>query len=101
MVEKLHSKARMIADLRSLEMRALATVKMTIKRIDRAGIDVRQNIAFPLNEAAEMGGSTNVPNGASWSVSVTFEVICKRIDVRATDSTAQAPQRLGSGEVFF
>jgi hypothetical protein len=101
LVEKLRSKARMIADLRSLEMRASATVKMTIKRIDRVGIDVRQNIAFPLNEAAEMGGSTNVPNGASRSVSVTFEVICKRIDVRATDSTAQAPQRLGRGEVFL
>src|SRR5580704_14134547 len=95
LVEKLRSKTRVIADLRSLEMRASATVKMTIKRIDRVGIDVRQNIAFPLNEAAEMGGSTNVPNGASRSVSVTFEVICKRIDMRATDSTAKAPQRLG------
>jgi hypothetical protein len=86
---------------RILEMRAPATGKMTIKRIDRVGIDVRQNIAFPLNEAPEMGGSSNVSNGAGRGVSVAFKGICKRIDVWSTDSTAQAPQRLGRGEVLF
>jgi hypothetical protein len=90
-----------ITDLFSLEMRASAMAKMTIKRTDRVGIDVRQNAAFPLNDAAEMGGSSNVSNGAGRGVSVTFEVICKRIDVWSTDSTAQAPQRLGRGEVLF
>jgi len=101
LVEKLHSKTRVIADLCTLEMRASATAKMTIKRIDRVRIDVRQNIAFPLNEAAEMGGSSNVSNGAGWGVSVAFEVICERIDVWSTDSTAQAPQRLGRAEVLL
>ena len=88
LVEKLHSKTRVIADLCSLEMRASAMAKMTIKRTDRAGIDVRQNGAFPLNKAAEMGGSANVSNGAGCGVSITFEVICKRIDVWSADSTA-------------
>jgi len=101
LVEKLHSKTRVIADLCSVEMRASTTAKMTIKRTDRVGIDVRQNAAFPLNEAAEMSGSSNVSNGAGRGVSVAFEVIGKRIDVWSTDSTAQAPQRLGRGEVLF
>src|ERR1700686_3878472 len=70
LVEKLHSKTRVIADLCSLEMRASATAKMTIKGINRVGIDFRQNLAFPLNEAAEMGGRSNVSNGAGRGVSV-------------------------------
>jgi len=101
LTEKLHAKTRVIADLCSLEMRASATAQMTIKRIDRFGIDVRQNIAFPVNEAAKMNGSSNVSNGAGWGVSVAFEVICKRIDVWSTDSAAQAPQRLGRAEILF
>ena len=40
-------------------------------------IDVAQDAVFPPNKAAEMG---------------------ERIDVWSTDSTAQAPQRLGRGE---
>jgi hypothetical protein len=91
----------MIADPCSLEMRASATPKMTIKRIDRGGIDVRQNTAFLLNEAAEMDGSADVSNGAGRCVSFAFEGICKRIDVWSTDSSAQTPQRLGRGEVLF
>jgi hypothetical protein len=101
LVEQLHSKARVIADLCSLEMRASATAKMTIKRTDRVGINIRQNAALPLNEAAEMSGSLNVSNGAGRGVSVPFEAIGKRIDVWSTDSTAQAPERLGRGEVLF
>src|SRR5271167_1190932 len=85
LVEKLHSKTRVIADLCSLEMGASATAKMTVKRIDRVGIDVRQNITFPLNEAAEMGGGMNVSNGTGWGVSITFEVSCERIEVWSTD----------------
>ena len=77
LVEKLHSETRVIADLCSLEMRASATAKMTIKRTDRVGIDVGQDAAFPLNEAAEMSGSSNVSNGAGRGVSVSFEVIGK------------------------
>jgi hypothetical protein len=101
LTEKLHAKTRVIADLCSLEMRASATAQMMIKRIDRFGIDVRQNLAFLVNEAAEMGGSSNVSYGAGRGVSVAFEVICKRIDVWSTDSAAQAPQRLGRAEVLF
>jgi hypothetical protein len=97
-MEKLHSKTRVVANLSSLEMRASASAKMTIKGIQRVEIDVRQTAALPLNEAAEMGGGTNVSNGAGWGISVVFELTCERIDVWSTDSTAQAPQRLGSGK---
>ena len=88
-MEKLHSKTRMIANLCSLEMRASATAKMTTKGIQRVEIDVCQTTALPMNEAAEMGGGSNVSNGAGRGVSVTFEVICERVDVWSTDSTAQ------------
>jgi hypothetical protein len=44
---------------------------------------------------------SNVSNGAGWRISVAFEVICKRIDVWSTDSSAQAPERFGRGEVLF
>jgi hypothetical protein len=90
-VKKLHSKTRVVADLSSLEMRASAPAKMTTKGIKRVEIEVRQTAAPPLNEAAEMGGGTNVSNGAGRGISVAFEVICKRIDVWSTDSPAQAP----------
>jgi hypothetical protein len=90
-VEKLHSKTRVVANLSSLEMRASTTAKMTIKGIKRAEIDVCQTTALPLNEAAEMSGGSNVSNGAGRGISVAFEVICERIDVWSTDSTAQAP----------
>jgi len=80
----------MIANLCSLEMRASATAKMAIKDMQHVEIDVCQNAAPPLNEAAEMGGGSNVSNGAGRGVSVTFEVICERVDVWSTDSTPQA-----------
>ena len=40
--------------------------------------------AFPLNEAAEMGGSPKVANGACRGVSLAFEVTCERSDVWST-----------------
>lgn len=55
-----HSKLGVIADLSALEMRASATAKMPAKGIKQAEIDVLQNTAFPLNEAAEMGRGSNV-----------------------------------------
>jgi hypothetical protein len=82
-------------------MRASATSKMVAKGIKYVQIDVAQNIAFPLNEAAEMGGGSNVSDRAGWRVSVAFEIICERIDMWSTNSTAQAPQRLGRGEKLF
>ena len=100
-MEKFHSKTRVIADLCSLEMRASATAKMANKSMKRVEIDLCQNAASPLNEAAEMGGGSNVSNGAGRGVSVAFEVICERVYVGSTDSTPQASQRLGRGEVFF
>ena len=63
---------------------------MVTKGIKYVQIDVAQNIAFPLNEAAEMGGGSNVSNGAGQSVSFAFEVICERVYVWSTDSTPQA-----------
>ncbi len=100
-MEQLHSKVGVIANLSSLEMGTSAAAKMLTEGSKGVEIDVRQNAALPLNETAEMGGRSNVSNGAGWGVSVTFEVICKRIDVWSTDSRAQAAQRFGRGEVLF
>jgi hypothetical protein len=101
MMKKLHSELGVVADLSALEMRASATPKMAAKGIQHIEIDVLQNTTFPLNEAAEMGGGSNVSDRAGWRVSLAFEVICERIDMWSTDSTAQAPQRLGRGEKLF
>jgi hypothetical protein len=101
MTEELRSEVLMVTYPAALEMRAAATAKMAAEGLKHAEIDVLQNAAFPLNEAAEMGGRSNVSNGAGWRVSVSFEVICKRIDVWSTDSRTQAPQRFGRGEVLF
>jgi hypothetical protein len=89
-METLHSKTRVIADLCSFEMRASATAKMANKSMKRVEIDVCQNTASELNEAAEMGGGSNVSNSAGRGVSVAFEVICERVYVWSTDSTPQA-----------
>ena len=90
-MEQLDSELGVVADLSALEMRASATAKVTSKGIKQGEIDVLQHTPFPLNEAAEMGGSSNVANGACRGVSLAFEVICERIDVWSTDSTAQTP----------
>ena len=87
-MEELHSKLSVIANFSTLKMRASATSKMTDKGINYIEIDVAQNIAFPLNEAAEMGGGSNVSDRAGWRVSVAFEVICEHIDMWSTNSTA-------------
>jgi len=100
-MEELRSEVLMVTYLAALEMRAAATAKMAAEGLKQIEIDVLQNTAFPLNEAAEMGGRSNISNGAGWCVSIAFEVICKRIDVWSTDSRAQAPQRFGRGEVLF
>jgi hypothetical protein len=100
-MEKLHSKRRVITDLSSLETWASTPTKMATEGIKRVAIDVRQNTASPLNEAAEMGGGSNVSNGAGRRVSVAFEVICERVDVWSGDSTSQAPQRFGRRKVLF
>jgi hypothetical protein len=97
-MEKLHSELGVIADLSALETRASATAKVAAKGIKHVEIDVLQNTASPLDEAAEVGGGSNVPNGAGRRVSGAFEVICKRINVWSTDSAAQAPQRFGGEE---
>jgi hypothetical protein len=89
-MEKLHSKTRVIADLCSSEMGASATAKMANKSMKRVEIDVGQNTASALNEAAEMGGGSNVSNGTGRGISVAFEVIRKRVYVQSTDSTPQA-----------
>jgi hypothetical protein len=91
MMEELYSELSVIVDFSSLEMRASATPKMAAKGIKHVEIDVLQNSAFPLNEAAEMGGGSNISNGACRGVSLAFEVICERVDVWSTDSTAQTP----------
>ena len=91
MMEQLDSELGVVADLSALEMRASATPKMAAKGIKHVEIDVFQDTAFPLNEAAEMGGSSNVANGACRRVSLAFEVTCERVDVWSTDSTAKAP----------
>jgi len=86
-MKKLRSKPCVIGDLCSLEMGAVATAKMTSKGIKRLEIDVRQNAASSLHEAAEMSGSSNISNGAARGVSIAFEVIGEGVDVWSTDST--------------
>ena len=100
-MKELHSELGVIANPSALEMRASATPKMAAKGIKHGEIDILQNTPFPLNEAAEMGGGSNVSNGACRGVSLAFEAICKRINVWSTDSTAQTSQRFGRGEVLF
>lgn len=97
-MEKLHSELSVIANLSTPEMRTSATAKMAAKGINDAEINVPKNAAFPLNKAAEMGCGSNVSNCAGRRVSGTIEAIRERIDVGSTDSTAQTPQCLGSGE---
>jgi hypothetical protein len=101
MVEELHSEVGVIANLSTPEMRAAAPPQMAAKRIKYVEIDVRQNAASSMNEAAEMCGGSNITNGTGRSISVTIEIVAKRVDVRSTDSSAQAPKRLGRGEVLF
>jgi hypothetical protein len=91
LMEELHSEVRVITNLSSFEMGTSAAAKMLTEGSKSTEIDVRQNAVFPLNEAAEMGGRSNVSNGARWGISLTFEVICKPVDVWSTDSTAQTP----------
>ena len=100
-MKELYSELRVVANLSAPETGASATAKMAAKGIKHIEIDVLQNAAFPPNEAAEMGGGSNVSDRAGWRVSVAFEVICERIDMWSTNSTAQAPQRLGRGEKLF
>jgi hypothetical protein len=101
MAEELHSEVGVIADLSTPEMRAAAAPQMAAKRIKYVEIDVRQNAASSLNEAAEMCGGSNIANGTGRSVSVAIEIVGERVDVRSTDSSAQASKRLRRGEVLF
>jgi len=101
MVEELHSEVGVIADLSTSEMRATASTQMAAKRIKYVDIDVCQNAAPSLNEAAEMCGGSNIANGTGRGVSVAIEIVGERVDERSTDSSAQAPKRLGRGEVLF
>ena len=59
---------------------------MAAKRIKYVEIDVLQNAAPSLNEAAEMCGGSNIANGTCPSVSVAIEIVGERVDVRSTDS---------------
>jgi hypothetical protein len=87
-MEKLCSKTCVKADLCSLEMRALATAQMVSKGMEYVEIDVCHNAASPLHKAAEMGGGSNVSNGAARGVSVAFQVICEPVDVWTSDPAA-------------
>ena len=76
-MEELHSELGMIANLSALEMRASATAKVAVKGIKCVEIDIPQNTAPPLNEAAEMGCGSNVSKRAGRRVSGTFEAVCE------------------------
>jgi hypothetical protein len=100
-VKKLYSKVGVITDLSTLAVKAAAAAKMAAKGIEHIEIDVLQNAASSLNEAAEMSGGSNVPNGSGRGVSVAIETVGECVDVRSTNSSAQALKRLGRGEVLF
>jgi hypothetical protein len=101
MVEELHSELGVIVDLSASEVRAAASPQMAVERIKYVEIDVREDAASSLNEAAEMCGGSNIANGAGRSVSVAIEIVGKRVDVRSTDSSAQAPKCLRRRKVLF
>jgi hypothetical protein len=101
MVEQLHFELGVIVDLSASEVRAAASAQMADERIKYVEVDVRENAASSLNEAAEMCGCSNIANGTGRSVSVAIEIVGKRVDVRSTNSSAQAPKRLRRGKVFF
>src|SRR5436309_10606367 len=84
-VEEFHPEVGVIADLSTLEMRAAAPAKMAAKGIEHVEIDVFQNAASSLNEAAKMSGGSNVANGTGRGVSVAIETVGERVDVRSTD----------------
>ena len=88
-MKELHSELGVVTNLSTPEMGASATLKMMAKGIKYGEIYVPQDGALSLNEAAEMGGTSNVSNGACRGVSLAFEVIGERVDVWSTDSTAQ------------
>jgi hypothetical protein len=90
-MEQLHSEVRVITNLSTLEMGTSATAKMLAEGSKYVEIDVLQNAVLPLNETAEMGGRSNVSNRTCRGISLTFEVICKSVDVWSTDSIAQTP----------
>jgi hypothetical protein len=71
-MEELHSEVGVIADRPTLEMRAAAPAKMSAKGIEHVEIDVLQNAASPLNEAAEMSGGSNIANGTGRGVSLSI-----------------------------
>src|SRR6266852_5044368 len=73
LMEELHSEVRVITNLSSLEMGTSAAAKMLTEGSKGTKIDVRKNAASPLNETAEMGGRSNVSNGARWGISLTFQ----------------------------
>jgi hypothetical protein len=100
-MKELGSELGVIADFSALEVRTSAMMEMTAEGIQKLAIDVLQNTAFSLYEAAEMGSCPDIPNSAGRCISILFEIICKCIDIRSADSPAQTPQRLGRGEVFF
>src|SRR5260370_33605016 len=77
-MEELHSELSVIANFSTLKMRASATSKMEAKGIKYVQIDVSQNTAFQLNEAAEMDGVSNVTDRTGWRGSVAIEIICER-----------------------
>jgi hypothetical protein len=89
-MEQLHPELGVIANLSAFEVRAPALPKMAVKRIEPIGIDVFQNTSFLVNEAAKVGGGSNVANGACRRVSVAFELVRERVNVWSDDSAAQA-----------
>jgi hypothetical protein len=72
MMEELRSEVLMVTYLATLEMRAAAPAKMSAKGIEHVEIDVLQNAASPLNEAAEMSGGSNIANGTGRGVSLSI-----------------------------
>jgi hypothetical protein len=90
-MKELRSETRVITDLSSLKMRTAATPKVASKRFKRCNVDVREDTTLPLDKAAEMGRGPDVSDSARGSVSITFQVVRKRVDVWSADSAAQAP----------
>jgi hypothetical protein len=79
--KKLHSKARMVANLPALEMRTSATPKMATEGIKSVLVYIRENTSLSLNEAAKMRCGSNISNCTGLGVLIALQDTGKPVDI--------------------
>jgi hypothetical protein len=101
LVKELHAESRVIARRSAVRMRASTMTKVASKSRQTTGANVRQDATFKLHEAAKVGRSSEIANRTCVGISVTFERICKRVDVRTAEAEAQATKSLWCTKVVI